>query len=251
VKIVYLPFALLILLSASAQAELKWDQTIIELKPALGDKQAIAHFKYQNTGKTPIKVKSTRASCGCTAAQSQKSDIAPGDKGEVTATFSIGDRTGLQVKTVTVETDDPTHPSTVLTLKADIPQVVELQPNFVYWQAGEEAKPKTVVARVGKNIPIKKLYVTSMNPQFDAKVEPGSAGGEFKIDIQPKATDRPVFSTITVKTDYPKEAPKILYVNARVMGTVPTTTTVQVARTPATAKTAGTPSAAPSPATTP
>ena len=31
----------------------------------------------------------------------------PADKGEITATFKIGDRTGTQVKTVTVQTDDP------------------------------------------------------------------------------------------------------------------------------------------------
>jgi hypothetical protein len=29
--------------------------------------------------------------------------VPPGDKGEITATFNIGDRTGSQVKTVTVE----------------------------------------------------------------------------------------------------------------------------------------------------
>src|SRR2546429_9669115 len=134
----------------AARAELKWEQTAVELHPARGDKQAIGHFKYQNAGKTPVHFKSVHASCGCTAAQSQKEQVGPGEKGEITATFNIGDRTGSQVKTVTVQTDDLAHATTVLTLKANIMQILEVQPNFVYWQAGEEPKPKTVTGKTGK-----------------------------------------------------------------------------------------------------
>ncbi|PYL21152.1 MAG: hypothetical protein DMF41_03595 [Verrucomicrobia bacterium] len=43
-------FALSIVICAKAQAELKWEQTTIELHPTPADKQAIGHFKYQNTG---------------------------------------------------------------------------------------------------------------------------------------------------------------------------------------------------------
>jgi hypothetical protein len=202
--------------AASAHAELKWEQTTVDLQPAVGDKEAVGHFKYQNVGGKPVRFKSVRTSCGCTAAQSQREEVPPGEKGEITATFKIGDRTGPQVKTVTVETDDPAHAVTVLTLKANIAQVLEIQPNFVYWQAGEEAKPKTVVARVGKNIPIKNLDVVSTNPDFLVKVERGATPGEFRINIQPRETTKPGFATLTIKTDYPKEAPKNFYINARV-----------------------------------
>src|SRR5213594_4491686 len=107
-------FALSIIFSLSARAELKWEQTMIELHPTPADKQAIGHFKYQNPGKIPVHFKSVHASCGCTTAQTQKDQVGPGGKGEITATFKIGDRTGTQVKTVTVETDDPANPVTVL-----------------------------------------------------------------------------------------------------------------------------------------
>src|SRR5213595_4316151 len=93
----------------AARAELKWEQTAVELHPARGDKQAIGHFKYQNTGKTPVHFKSVHASCGCTTAQTQKDEVPAGGTGEITATFNTSDRTGNQVKTVTVETDDPTN----------------------------------------------------------------------------------------------------------------------------------------------
>src|SRR5438067_2418304 len=108
-KATVITFALSILLCLAARAELKWEQIQVEVHPAVGDKEAIGHFKYKNSGDKPVRIKSVRTSCGCTAAQSQKDAIAPGDTGEVTATFKIGDRTGTQVKGVTVETDDPVH----------------------------------------------------------------------------------------------------------------------------------------------
>jgi hypothetical protein len=53
-----LAFALSTILCFSARAELKWDQTTIELHPTPADKQAVGHFKYQNAGKTPVRFKS-------------------------------------------------------------------------------------------------------------------------------------------------------------------------------------------------
>src|SRR6266700_1550165 len=164
-------FTLSIFLSFAARAELKWEQTQVELHPAVGDEEAIGHFKYQNTGDKPVRFKSVRSSCGCTAAQSQKEQVPPGEKGEITATFKIGDRTGTQVKTVTVETDDPAQAVTVLTLKAVLPEMLEITPSFVYWQGGEAPKPKTIVVRPGKDFPVKELKVTSSNLEFSAKVE--------------------------------------------------------------------------------
>src|SRR5213080_2561435 len=117
-------FTLSIFLCAIARAELKWEQTAVELHPTAGDKEAVGHFKYQNTGSQPVRFKSVHSSCGCTAAQSQKEEVPPGEKGEITATFNIGERTGSQVKTVTVDTDEPTNSRTVLTLKAVIPQLL-------------------------------------------------------------------------------------------------------------------------------
>jgi hypothetical protein len=185
---------------------------MVELHPATADKQAIGHFKYQNTGSKPVRFKSVRTSCGCTAAQSQKEEVPPGEKGEITATFNIGERTGTQVKTVTVETDDPEHVTTVLTLKAVIPQQLEITPTFVFWGQGEAPKPKTIVVRAAKEFPVKHLKVTSSSPDFQTKVEE-NGNGQFKIDIEPKDTSRQIASTLTIQ---PEDSKKIFYATARI-----------------------------------
>src|SRR5437867_5699502 len=135
-----LAFTLSIIVCFGARAELKWDKTEVELHPTPADKQAVGHFTYQNAGKEPVHFKSVHSSCGCTTAQTQKDEVPPGTKGEITATFNIGDRTGTQIKNITVETDesDAEHAKTVLTLKAVIPQSLEVAPAFVFWQNGEE-----------------------------------------------------------------------------------------------------------------
>ena len=207
-----LTLTLSFILCLTARGELKWDQTMVELRPARGDKQAIGHFKYQNVGKTPVHFKSVHASCGCTAAQSQKDQVAPGEKGEITATFNIGDRTGTQVKTVTVETDETANQKTVLTLRAIIPQELEISPTFVFWKQGEKADPKSITVHAGKDFDVKHIKVTSSSPDFQAKVQE-TGQGQFKVDVQPSDTNRLIASTLTIQSE---NSPKTFYATARV-----------------------------------
>ena len=211
-------------LAQNARAELKWEQTSVDLRPAFNDKQAVAHFKYENVGNTPVHFESVHASCGCTTAQTQNEQVAPGQKGEITATFNIGGRTGTQVKTVTVQTDDPdpARSTTVLTLKAMITPLLEIHPALVYWQIGEEPKPKFVTAKANKDAAVKKLDVTSSTPDFTAKVEPGSAPNEFRISVKPRDTTKPVYTTLTIKPDSPANTGNMFPLAARVMPPAPT-----------------------------
>jgi hypothetical protein len=204
-------------IAASAQASLSWEKTELDLKPAIGAATAVGVFKYENKGDKPVHFNAVRPQCGCTTAALAKNDVAPGEKGEITATFTIGERTGLQQKTITVETDDPKAPTTVLKLNATIAQMLDLQPGFVQWEAGETAKPKTIVAKAAKEVTVKNIEVTSSSADFTAKVEPGSAPGEFKINVQPKDTDKPLNATLTVKPDAAATPAKVYYANARVL----------------------------------
>lgn len=202
-------------IAAAAQAALVWDKMELELQPALGAPNAVGVFKYENKGDKPVHFKAVKPSCGCTTAALPSNDVAPGEKGEITATFNIGDRTGLQTKTITVETDDAQSPTTILTLKANIAQLLDLQPAFVFWKAGEEAKPKIIMAKAGKGVTIKNVEVTSSSADFTAKVEPGPGAGEFKINVQPKDTARQLNATLTIKPDVTPA--KVYYASARVL----------------------------------
>jgi hypothetical protein len=206
-------------IAAVARAELTWEKTELDLHPALGDAAAVGVFKYENKGDKPVHFKSVRPSCGCTTAALPKNDVAPGEKGEITATFTIGDRTGLQVKTVTVDTDDAQKPVTVLTLKATIAQLLDLQPTLVFWQTGSDPTPKTITAKAAKGTTIKNLEVTSSSPDFTTKVEAGRGAGEFRIVVQPRDTSHPVNAVLTIKPDSSSGPAKVFTANAQVMQT--------------------------------
>jgi hypothetical protein len=216
IKVKVLWVAIMVTVASTAHSELVFAQSELELHPAVGDATAVGHFKYQNKGDKTIAIKNVNTSCGCTAA-SAKQSAAAGEKGEVIATFTIGGRIGTQQKAITVVTDDAVNPTTTLNLKVVIPQVLELQPTLVYWQAGEEAKAKTIVAKVGKDVSIKNLDVSSSNPDFMTKVEQPSVN-EFRISVKPQQTTKAEAATLTIKPALPDGKSKILYATASVTG---------------------------------
>jgi hypothetical protein len=203
----------LIVFAGPARAGLKWEQAVVELHPKPGDDAAVGTFKYHNAGNKVVHVKSVHTSCGCTTTNKLKDDIAPDDRGELTATFKIGSSTGMAQKTITVETDDPEAPTTVLTLRAVIPQMVELRPSFVYWENSEPAKPKVITVKTAREANVKKVDVVSSSPEFAAKVTPAGAN-EFKVEVQPKDTSHASIATLTITPD---NGVKPVYARARVV----------------------------------
>ena len=216
-KLYTLPAAigLLLAVQGAAHGALTWETKNADLHPTLADKEAIAHYKYKNTGDKPIKISSVRASCGCTTAALAKDVVAPGESGEITATFTIGNRLGVQKKTITVVTDDTTEP-TLLTLNATIPQLLEISPTFLFWSVNDTLEAKSITVTVGKEFPVTKLNVTSTDKSIKTEVGPGPSDKAFKITVTPTETGRPINAVLKVEPDFPKDPPKTFYANLRV-----------------------------------
>ena len=200
---------------ASLRAQLAWEKTEVELHPSAEDATAVGVFKYQNKGEKPVHITSVHTSCGCTTAGAVKNDVAPGEKGEITATFNIGGRTGVQQKTVTVTTDDAKQPTTLLTLKAIITVAVEVQPSFVFWNLGEQPTAKMITVKTSSELAVKSLEVAASTADFTTKVQPGSGAGEFQIAVQPRDTAKAVVAGLTI-TPVGAAAGKAYHATARV-----------------------------------
>ncbi len=200
-----------------AYGDLQFEQPVVEVHPSVTDANAVAHFKYENTGSKIVHISSVQTSCGCTVATLKTNDVAPGDKGDITATLNIGNRTGTQTKAITVNSDDAKHPQIVLTLRAVIPTLLEVQPIFVFWKQDEEMKPKVITAKAPKDSPVKSITVTSSDPDITTKVEPGEGAKEWKISVVPKDKAKLHNATLTITPDYPPNAPKPFYATARVI----------------------------------
>jgi len=76
-----------------------------------------ARFAIRNEGTGTLAIREARPACGCTVATFDR-EIAPGRGGEVRATVDTSRFSGPITKTVSVVTNDPSHPQTTLTIKA-------------------------------------------------------------------------------------------------------------------------------------
>lgn len=77
-------------------------------------------FTLTNTGKSPLYIRKTKASCGCTAVTLGENTLAPGKQTVIRATFDSSGKSGRQYKTVTIITNDPQHPETVLNINGSV-----------------------------------------------------------------------------------------------------------------------------------
>ncbi len=62
-------------------------------------------FSFTNSGDADLIVTSVLTSCGCTVTKYDKKPIPPGGKGTVEVVYDSSDRSGLQTKTITVQSN--------------------------------------------------------------------------------------------------------------------------------------------------
>lgn len=75
-------------------------------------------FKFVNTGKVPLVVKSAKSTCGCTVPKKPKEPIKPGAEGEIAVTFDSNGRPGEIRKVITIVSNTfPPESKVVLTGK--------------------------------------------------------------------------------------------------------------------------------------
>jgi hypothetical protein len=77
-------------------------------------------YVFSNDGNSDLIIRKTRASCGCTATNPEKTLLKKGEESFINATFNSTGRKGSQHKTITVVTNDPTKPTITLELSGNI-----------------------------------------------------------------------------------------------------------------------------------
>ncbi|MCS7297037.1 MAG: DUF1573 domain-containing protein [Bacteroidia bacterium] len=82
-------------------------------------------FRLTNAGKKPLLIRKVKASCGCTAANPDKSELKPGESTTIKVTFDSTGRSGKDSKSVTVITNDPRRPVTNLIIQGEIEAVTK------------------------------------------------------------------------------------------------------------------------------
>ena len=88
---------------------------------AIKQGETVSHtFVLTNSGGDLLKITNVQASCGCTAAVPEKSELAPGESTNLPVKFNSKGRMGNQVKTVKIFTNDPQAPEMTITISGNV-----------------------------------------------------------------------------------------------------------------------------------
>ncbi len=77
-------------------------------------------FAFTNKGKKDLLIRKTKASCGCTASQPDKTILKPGESSVIKVDFNSAGKHGKDSKTITVISNDPLSTTNTLTISGEI-----------------------------------------------------------------------------------------------------------------------------------
>lgn len=164
-------------------------------------------YVIRNEGNLSLEILSVRASCGCTAVKPSQNVIAPGEEATVQARFDLRGRNGMQIKTITVNSNDPNTPTVTMQLKGTIVNALSAQPSSIFFGRVEpgavRTRPFEIVSGKG---PIQIVEYRTTHPGLvvtPVAAEPGADGMKhrFELALDSELPEGNINGSIFVKTD--------------------------------------------------
>jgi len=127
--IAVLPAALAALAAASGSGPardrpskpvVRFEKTVHDFGEIPQDRKVVYQWRYFNEGGAPLAIVSTHPSCGCTVSRVDRKEIPPGESGTLEVTFDPAGQEGSVRRTITVVTNDPDRPNTILSIRAKV-----------------------------------------------------------------------------------------------------------------------------------
>jgi hypothetical protein len=126
--------------------------------------------------------------CGCVAAETSASYIAPGDSAQVEVTLLVGGSSQSGTKRFTIATNDPVRPEVTVTLKMNIVNDLAIKPATFLVTPSQSGAIATVVIRNTSDLPLTIGAPTladtgAMQVTIDANETKLLPGEELKVDV--------------------------------------------------------------------
>ncbi len=195
-RIMLLFVPLVCLVMPPVAAELVWEEDTQTFHTEIGQRSVEATFPFRNAGSGTVTITRISSDCACNVPALDKDVFAPGEHGQIDATFNIGSRVGRHSSRIVVRTDD--GEAHVLTLILHIPEVVRLEPTIMSWRMEEPPEPQTLLIEAGTELPVHVESVTSTDERFGAELETKEEGRRYAVTVTPETTEQPLFATLRV-----------------------------------------------------
>lgn len=191
-------------------AGIVFEKDVIEVKVKPDQQKVAVVFPFTVDGDEEVEIAEYDAPCTCLEARisdNGRLKWKPGEKGSVQGLFDIGNiRGGMLEKMIVLRMKGEKVPSVKLTIKMDIPVLLEIEPKTLIWNQGEDVKPMRFKLKVNHTKPMKILETSGTNENFPFEVKTIKEGWEYEIVVTPKTLKDRAFGMIRFKTD--SELPK-------------------------------------------
>lgn len=188
--------------SAAAAAPLVWEQTDRSVVATPGQETATVTYVFRNASEHPVRITSINTGCVCTSADLPKETYAPGEKGELHIQFTMGDRVGRQERLIHLAIDDPDHPTAMLRLVVDIPELAFVRPRLLFWKAGDPLESKTAEIVLAQPEHSQISDPKSNHANFTAKLTAGARPGVYRLEITPSSTAETVHGVVHIPATF-------------------------------------------------
>lgn len=189
-----------------------WQSKEVQITTQPDQKVAVATFRVKNAGAQPLQVKSMAPSCDCVALKFDRQSLGPGESGELTAEFTIGNQTGRHEQTIAVTFDDAPDRRDILRLVVVIPEFLTVEPRLIIWQKGERKDRRQITISVADPKATQIVEVRSLSDAFSVRLQPPGVAGVQLLDVQPPTSNQRAQTTIQIRTVHlGKEKTYLLY----------------------------------------
>ncbi len=188
-------------------------------------------FNFTNTSDKTITINKIKPSCGCTAADLKQKVFEPGQGDTIKAIFNSSNRSGIQHKTLTVDTDDPDNPTYRLQFKGEVVSKVYATERILQFGDLMQGDTKTlefaIVNISGEEVKVLSTQSTAGAVKIEVKdpekyTDPKSNREGVRIPVSVTIpSDYPVgrlSANLSVQTDYTSRPNFIVVMNGNIRG---------------------------------
>lgn len=182
---------------AASGADIAFEKTTTDFGTVQGGTILKYTFKYKNTGDQDLVITKLDAPCGCTAVQTSKGNVKPGQWGEIQAQVNTAGFRGKIEKYIYVDSNVGHMPRVTLTINAFVIYDIDIRPSeFIPFYNVKIGTSQTREVTITSNIPaplsLSEPKLTSQTPKvFDFSLGEVKKGSEYKLKVTFKAPAEP------------------------------------------------------------
>ena len=179
----YIKVFVILLYVNSAFSQLIFDTTYVRRNVHFSESTVHTKITFKNKGTDTVIIKNINSSCGCIVPSLQKLQYNINESGFVEIIFNVSNRTGIQKKTVLVETDTKQY---TIDLEYIIESPLTISSTSLVWIENKEFDKKEIYIKTNSSN-IKNIKVVKYIPNFQTALE-STSPNEFRLQISPLQT---------------------------------------------------------------